>query len=203
MKNTLKKTLTVTLLFAATTYVLPAQTNPPAPATSSVQGTGEVEQAKIKAETELAKNKLEAERSETLNAQDAAKAEVLNRQDAKKMMVHDLAWNSWVLAVLGGILMSGLFRHQRNKMVNQTVRLMIEKGAPVTPELVTALKSRGRSGSRKDPAGYLAWGLILIAVGIGVLIAFGKAGWIVALIGIAYLILWIADGGNASEEKSK
>jgi hypothetical protein len=214
MKNTLKKFLAITLLSAVAIIQLPAQTNPPTAGMLSTKDSAEIEKAKVEADKELARQKLDVEKTETLNAQDAAKsealnaqdaakAEVLNVQDAKKMMVHDLVWNSWVLAVLGYILLSGLFRHQRNKLVQQTVRLMIEKGSPVTPELVTALKSRNRSGSRIDPHGHLAWGLILAAVGIGVMMVAGKAGWIVLLIGGAFLLLWIVDRCSSNNGQPK
>ena len=49
-------------------------------------------------------------------------------------------------------------------VMQETVRLMLEKGAPVTPEIITALKSKDRARTGVDPFGYLAWGLILTAV---------------------------------------
>ena len=119
------------------------------------------------------------------------------------MMILDLAWNAWVLAVLGGILMCGLFRQQRNKMMQETVRLMLEKGAPVTPEIITALKSKDRARSGVDPFGYLAWGLILVAVGSGLLMMCVRAGWIVILIGAAYLIFWVVERLSSRNGQSK
>jgi len=203
MKNTFKQILMGTLLFVLAVSSLPAQTNTYIPAVLSSQQALELEKQKLETEKQIAMNKQECDKTEALNKQDAEKSEIENGQDAKKMMIHDLAWNSWVLAVLGGILMCGLFRQQRNKMMQETVRLMLEKGAPVTPEIITALKSKDRARSGVDPFGYLAWGLILVAVGSGLLMMCVRAGWIVILIGAAYLILWVVERLSSRNGQSK
>ena len=192
MKNTLKKFLAVALLFALAVAPLPAQTNPPVGGVLSGKDLTAIQVAKIKAETDIAQRKL-----------DDDKSIIENRESAHKMMVHDLAWNSWVLAVVGGIFLCGFFKTKRNKQTQETVRLMVEKGSPVTPEIITALKSKDRSGSRIDPYGHLAWGLILLAVGGGLLVMCVKAGWIVLLIGGAFLILWIVERLSSNSGQSK
>lgn len=225
MKINLTKILAVTLLFALAAVSLPAQTNTDVPAILSAQQVLELEKQKLETQRAMTINKQECDKTEALNKQDAEKSQALNKQDAEKslalnkqdaeksvelnkqdaykMMVHDLAWNSWVVAVLGGILMCGLFRQRRNKMMQETVRLMLEKGAPVTPEIITALKSKDRARSGVDPFGYLAWGLILTAVGSGLLVMHIQAGWIVILIGAAYLILWVVERLSSKNGQSK
>ena len=193
MKNTLIKILAVALLSTTAIVSLPAQTNATIPASLSSQQVLELEKQKLETERSMTINKQECEKTAALNAQDAEKSEIENGQDARKMMVHDLAWNSWVLAVLGWILMCGIFRHKRNVQMQETVRLMLEKGATVTPEIITALKAKNSPKAGSDPHGRLAWGLILVAVGIGLLIMYIKAGWIVLLIGAAFLILWVIE----------
>ena len=192
MKNTIKKLLAVALLSALAISSLPAQTNPPVGGVLSGKDLTAIQVAKIKAETDIAQRKL-----------DDDKSIIENRESAHKMMVHDLAWNSWVLAVVGGIFLCGFFKTKRNQQTQETVRLMVEKGSPVTPEIITALKSKDRSGSRIDPYGHLAWGLILLAVGGGLLVMCVKAGWIVLLIGGAFLILWIVERLSSNSGQSK
>ena len=192
MKNTIKKFLAVALLSALAISSLPAQTNPPVGGVLSGKDLTAIQVAKIKAETDIAQRKL-----------DDDKSIIENRESAHKMMVHDLAWNSWVFAVVGGIFLCGFFKTKRNKQTQETVRLMVEKGSPVTPEIITALKSKDRSGSRIDPYGHLAWGLILLAVGGGLLVMCVKAGWIVLLIGGAFLILWIVERLSSNSGQSK
>ena len=34
------------------------------------------------------------------------------------------------------------FKHRRNRLTHETVRMMIEKGVPVTPEIIAALETR-------------------------------------------------------------
>ena len=106
-------------------------------------------------------------------------------------------------AVLGSyaLLIVGLvfyFRQRRHQMVNDTLRLMIEKGVPITPELVDSLRSRsgrGAGGTLGDPRQRkdLRAGLILMGVGLGVVLLAGKAGWIPFCIGAAFLAVWLFE----------
>ena len=202
MKNTIKKLLAVALLSALAISSLPAQTNLPTfGGVLSGKDLTAIQVAKITAETDIAQRKMDDEMQM-----------LKNREDARKMMVHDLAWNSWVLAVLGGILFCGLFRTKRDRQMQETVRLMVEKGTPITPEIITALKSKATLRPSVDPYGYLTRALILVAVGSGLLVAhymYGcgfamvEAGWIVLLIGVANLILWIADRLTSKSGQSK
>jgi len=90
--------------------------------------------------------------------------------------------------------------HRRNKLVHENLRAMIEKGMPITPEIVASLKSRGISGhtevkmeSEGTRTKHLLPALILIGVGFGVMTFTAKAGFIVLLIGVAFLIVWAVE----------
>jgi hypothetical protein len=152
-----------------TTGWLSAQTNSPAPSVLSDKSTVDIERAKI-----------EAERNVNLNA-----------QDSKKMMVHDLAWNSWVVFAIAALC----FGHLKSRMRFNTIRFLVEKGVPLTPELIESLKNKSRLSvkTKYDGHGYLSWGIILLAAGIGLWFAAGKAGLIVLFVGAANLVLWTVD----------
>lgn len=91
------------------------------------------------------------------------------------------------------------FRHRKTKMLHETVRLMVEKGVPIPPELFSkgqAIPNKSETISQpplirqhKD----LRNGLILVGIGIGVTIVAGKVGWIITLIGFAMLITWYIE----------
>ena len=168
MKTTLRKFIVILSLAVIGLASMPARANLP--------------EAELPAKdsAEITRQKLDIEKQITLN-----------QQDAVKMMVHDLAWNSWVLFAVAAVW----FGHLKARMRHETIRQMVDKGVPITPEVLQELKSRLRSGTRSsyDRHGYLFWGVILLAVGIGVLMVSGKAGWIVLLIGVAELILWAVD----------
>jgi hypothetical protein len=105
--------------------------------------------------------------------------------------------------VVGGAL---YFRSRQNLQRHLTLRLMIEKGAEIPPELLTP-PVKPRSDLRK--------GVVLLAGGIGATIFFalvktGDAGgvWslglIPTLIGLGYLIVWLIETGRqeASREQA-
>jgi hypothetical protein len=95
------------------------------------------------------------------------------------------------------------FKHRRNKLAHETLRIMIEKGAPVTPEVIAAL--RGKDGQDKNGSptggktGLLLAGLILAGVGIGVIAVAGKPGLIVLFIGVAFLVVWLVERKNNND----
>jgi hypothetical protein len=93
------------------------------------------------------------------------------------------------------------FKHRRNKMAHDTLRAMIEKGVPMTPELVAEVRDRGCGSSAGGPArSRLLPGLILAGVGTALLIGGSRGeargGWIVLFIGIAFLIVWSMERKN-------
>jgi hypothetical protein len=98
--------------------------------------------------------------------------------------------------IVGGAL---FFRHRQNAQRHQTLRVMIEKGAEIPPELLTP-PVRPRSDLRR--------GVVLVAGGIGVtaffaLVKTGDAsgvwslGLIPTLIGLGYLIVWKIEGSRS------
>jgi hypothetical protein len=203
MKSTVMKTkfarfFAAVLLCAFAILPLRAQTNPVAEtgtdyvtAASAGIVAGDSDEVKIR--------KIEAQKDLDSNRLDYERHVAEDQLDSRREIIHDLAWNSWILAVLG-LVAAG---HLRNKMTHQTIRTMIEKGEPVTPELVVALKSKNRQRGAHDPCGYLAWALILAAVGGGLLLISERAGWIVLLVGVAELILWLVERAFSSSAQPK
>ena len=92
------------------------------------------------------------------------------------------------------------FRHRRSKMLHETLRAMVDKGVPITPELVAQLKGKSSRGSKAGGlrSGLLP-GLVLAGIGTALLITgsgHSTGGWIVLFIGIAFLIVWFVERKN-------
>jgi hypothetical protein len=108
--------------------------------------------------------------------------------------------------------------HRRNKLVYENLRAMIDKGIPITPELVGSLRSKHSSISFNQPlstGGHpptksgrsrrLLPGLILIGAGAALMINghyFGNPGLIVFFIGIAFLIVWLVERIDRNNSQS-
>ena len=85
----------------------------------------------------------------------------------------------------------------RTRSLHRTVRMMVEKGQPVPPEL---LSSPAAAPVIVRPWYDLRRGIVLVSVGVGVVMFFGiSAGWdngvwalglIPGLIGLGYLLAW-------------
>lgn len=104
-----------------------------------------------------------------------------------------------ILAVFGTpVLIVGLimyFSMSRSRALQRTVRMMVEKGQPVPPELLAS-----PAAAPLRPWYDLRRGIILFAVGIAITIFFGMtAGWdegvwalglIPGLIGLGYILVW-------------
>jgi Domain of unknown function (DUF6249) len=85
----------------------------------------------------------------------------------------------------------------KTRSLHRTVRMMVEKGQPVPPEL---LSSPAAAPVTVRPWYDLRRGIVLVSVGVGVVMFFGiSAGWdngvwalglIPALIGLGYLLAW-------------
>jgi hypothetical protein len=83
----------------------------------------------------------------------------------------------------------------KSRSLHRTVRMMVEKGQPVPPELFAS-----RAGTPLRPWYDLRRGIILLAFGIGTIFFFGvTAGWdngvwalglIPAIIGLGYILTW-------------
>ncbi len=96
------------------------------------------------------------------------------------------------------------FKHHRNKMVHETMRAMIEKGVPITPELIAQLRNKpsGFSNQSGQQVGrsrqrHLLPGLVLTGIGTALLISHpgypSSGGLIVLFIGVAFLIVWFVE----------
>jgi uncharacterized protein DUF6249 len=90
------------------------------------------------------------------------------------------------------------FGFSRNRMMHRTIRMMVEKGQPVPPALLSPSPPaiRQRSDMRR--------GVVLVMVGLGVMLFFGAVndweggawaiGLIPFLIGLGYLLVWKLEG---------
>ena len=104
------------------------------------------------------------------------------------------------------------FKHRRNKMAHETLLAMIEKGVPVTPELIAQLRNKP-SGSSNRPGQqlgrsrhrHLLPGLVLTGVGTALLISnpgfHNSGGWIVLFIGVAFLIVWFVERRDKNNDQ--
>ncbi|MGH7023306.1 MAG: DUF6249 domain-containing protein [Caulobacteraceae bacterium] len=132
-------------------------------------------------------------------------------------MVAMLAFWAFLAAV---IIVPTYLRHRDRTQMQETLRIALDKGANLPPELVTALQSSVTVRAMPTREGDLRRAIVLIAVGLGiVLLGFGLwyglmsvsddgayitggsvagAGAIPMMIGVAYLILW-ATGANKSK----
>jgi hypothetical protein len=81
------------------------------------------------------------------------------------------------------------FRNHRNKILHETLRMMIDKGVAIPPELILQRQQMTRRRTRSD----LRNGLMWLGAGIGIMFVYGKVGSIVALIGAAFFITWMVE----------
>jgi Flp pilus assembly protein TadB len=102
------------------------------------------------------------------------------------------------------------FKHRRNKMVHETLQALIEKGVPVTPELIAQLRNKpsrspNQLGQQSVQSRHrrLLPGLVLIGVGTAFLISHGyhSNGWIVLFIGVAFLIVWFVERRDRNNDQ--
>lgn len=95
-------------------------------------------------------------------------------------------------------------RVRRQRLLHETLRAMIDKGVPIPPELITG----PAQGIRKRADWDLRLGLVLVALGIGLLTLlgshFGKGpGWIPVLLGIAFLAVWFIEKKQNKDTTNK
>jgi uncharacterized protein DUF6249 len=87
----------------------------------------------------------------------------------------------------------------KNRSLHKTVRMMVEKGQPIPPALF-ATPAAVSTASGLRPWYDLRRGIVLMAVGVGIIMFFGiSAGWdegvwalglIPGLIGVGYILAW-------------
>jgi hypothetical protein len=95
------------------------------------------------------------------------------------------------------------FKYRRNKMAHETLRMLIEKGTSITPELVASLKGKGMGdGNVRSRGPALLPGLVVAGIGAALLISdsgHSKGGWIVLFIGLAFLVVWLMERKHPSD----
>lgn len=96
------------------------------------------------------------------------------------------------------------YRYRRNKMLHDTLRMMIEKGVPIPPELIVPPERTVKRKTRSD----LRTGLVWIAIGFGVMVLFAAMqfrawpiGFIFVLMGAAFLIAWRVEKKNVTNNE--
>jgi hypothetical protein len=95
-------------------------------------------------------------------------------------------------------------KHRRNRMAHETLRAMIDKGMPITPELVAEIRSKGPSAGGLYPqrGNRLFPGLVLVGIGAALLLAGHgdtKGGLIVLFIGLAFLVAWAVERKHSND----
>jgi hypothetical protein len=105
--------------------------------------------------------------------------------------------------VVGIIALGVTQRLKRARILHETIRIMIEKGQPIPPELLQPQEPR--RGPRSD----LRRGLVFIGIGIALLFMFfghgdGMLRWvglIPLLMGVAFLITWKVESNKNGQAK--
>jgi len=96
------------------------------------------------------------------------------------------------------VALAGYFGHRRTRLAHETLRAMIDKGMPITPELVAEVRSKSLSNRAwGGPGGRLLPGLVMAGIGTALLLSGTggdrKGGWIVLFIGLAFLMVWAVE----------
>lgn len=201
MRTILNKLAAALLFCVLGMSPLLAQTNPPMEVDTNISHSDS---------EELAREKLQLDKDLATDRINADKDLAERKSDAHESMVHDIAWScataSWILVVIAVVL----FGYLRDKRRHETIRLMVEKGASITPELLAGLRKDRPPRPGHDPRGYLGWGVILTAVGTALLFVnkvMGPggwiAGWIVLAVGVAYFVLWVIERIYSNNDQSK
>jgi hypothetical protein len=199
--------LAISPLVAQTVTNIEAGTNKSAGRVEALSKAAEaLQKQQLENDRDLEKTRLDNEKDLERTRLDNEKQMAINRTDKHWLVVHDLAWNSWVLFVIAIFF----FGYLKDKRRHETIRLMIEKGTPITPEVLDGLRKKSRIGGGRsyDPQGYLCWGITEVLVAIALMLSFhggpGRiAGWIVLAVGVANLILWFIDRAHSNGGQSK
>lgn len=154
-------------------------------------------------------------RPDTPGQTDVSK-ETVRPQDLAMMKSGRLAEAIPILLIVFGcpVVMVGLvayFRARKQKQLHDTLRIMIEKGVPIPPELLRPPVTAGavsEADKADDPRAALRQGLFLIALGLGVCIwlwikssdSWGL-GFIPLLIGLSFLAEWRIESAKPSNSK--
>ncbi|HXC98918.1 MAG TPA: DUF6249 domain-containing protein [Verrucomicrobiae bacterium] len=103
------------------------------------------------------------------------------------------------------------FKYRRDRMAHETLRAMVEKGVPITPELVAQLGSKHPDASKpSNHSRHLLPGLVMVAVGAALLVSNhagvgaipgfpGGGSWIILFVGVAFLVVWLVERNNKND----
>jgi len=129
--------------------------------------------------------------AEILQAREDTKIALASVYGPASGLVPNLVPLVFFLAILLGLVATLIARYRKHAQLQDTLRLMIEKGADIPPELIAPPAA---------PYGDLRRGLILVGAGLALLILVGlvfgfetgswAVGLIPAFIGAGYLIVW-------------
>lgn len=137
-------------------------------------------------------DKLSAEQiADILQAREDSRIALAGIDSAVAELVPILVPFGFFLSILLGLTATLVARYRKHGQLHQTLRLMIEKGADIPPELIAPAAA---------PYSDLRRGLILIGAGaallilVGLVFGFETGSWAVGLIptfiGAGYLIIW-------------
>ena len=94
------------------------------------------------------------------------------------------------------------FRHRKNQTLHETVRVMVEKGVPIPPEMFKKTEHEFMErDSAKRPRNDLRTGVMLTCMGIGIVLFIGKPGWIILFLGVAFLVIAAFEKKNKSDDQ--
>jgi hypothetical protein len=201
MESTLKRFLMVTLLL--TLAAVPRRAESKVMVMAALDTAEAVAASESQAATSIGDTSNVAAASESQKeSAEKSKGKTTGRKD-KSAAAAILALLIPIIAIASpfvtGVLVLGIifyFLHRRNAMLHETLRVMLEKGIPVTPELLTGFKTK----DRPDPLGrrLLLPGLIMAGIGTALIVSksdgdTSKGGLIVLFIGAAFLIVWVLE----------
>lgn len=197
MKQALKIILAGTLLFTFATAPLRAQTNAAAENASNAPTTN----------SELARGHAKANSFPN----SLPPLLTLNRDGFSITPDVNLTNEAWTAGVVGCVLMAVFIFGSRHKAmvrshrdVQETLRAMIEKGIPLTPELMESIRGKQFPPAPTPSRPRALPGLILTVIGMGLVDgghSFG--GWIVVFIGIAFLVVWLIQSCKPNDQSSQ
>jgi hypothetical protein len=119
-----------------------------------------------------------------------------------------------ILASFGmPVLVVGLaffFKYRKDRLAHETLRAMIEKGMPITPELIAQLgRKQPETSAQPNQSRHLLPGLVMVGVGAALLISNhagngipglpGAGGWIILFVGVALLIVGFVEKNNKND----
>lgn len=103
-----------------------------------------------------------------------------------------------IVAIIGGLM----YASRRARLQQELLMKLAETGQPIPPEILNSTLFRGHRGGRRSGRSPLRGGLVVIAVGIGLML-FGwiigetsilAAGLIPLMVGLALLLAAVIEG---------